>query len=207
MIKVDHILQVEKYLKDIDAVIFDLDDTLYPEKDYVRSGFKMIGQLLNRPDLEEKMWKIFEQGGRAIDEVLEAEGLIGQKEIALRTYRFQNPEIKLFEGVAQLLERLKAEGKKTGIITDGRPEGQRAKLKALNLQVDEVIITDELGGVEFRKPNETAFRLMQQRFGVPFERLVYIGDNQKKDFAAPKKLGMKWIYFNNTDGLYYDHRG
>ena len=34
------------------------------------------------------------------------------------------------------------------------------------------------------------------------DRLVYIGDNVKKDFIAPKQLGMKCIWFKNTDGLY-----
>ena len=46
------------------------------------------------------------------------------------------------------------------------------------------IITDELGGAEFRKPNETAFRQMAEALAAPFERMVYIGDNLKKDFMA-----------------------
>lgn len=203
MIEIKNILDVEKNLKEIDAVIFDLDDTLYPEKDYVRSGYKRIGQLLNKPELAEKMWEVFQRGGKAIDEVLEAEGMPEQKENALKAYRLQNPEIQLFSGVAEMLGRLKTDGKKIGIITDGRPEGQRAKLNALNLQVDEVIITDELGGIEFRKPNESAFRLMQKKLNVPFGRMAYVGDNLNKDFIAPEKLGMRCIHFGYADGLYY----
>jgi putative hydrolase of the HAD superfamily len=37
---------------------------------------------------------------------------------------------------------------------------------------------------------------------IPFENMVYIGDNIKKDFIAPDKLGMRSIYFRNSDGLY-----
>lgn len=207
MIEIKNILDVEKNLKEIDAVIFDLDDTLYPEKDYVRSGYKRIGQLLNKPELAEKMWEVFQRGGKAIDEVLEAEGMLEQKENALKAYRLQNPEIQLFSGVAEMLGRLKTDGKKIGIITDGRPEGQRAKLNALNLQVDEVIITDELGGIEFRKPNESAFRLMQKKLNVPFDRMAYVGDNLSKDFIAPEKLGMRCIHFGYADGLYYVQEG
>jgi putative hydrolase of the HAD superfamily len=103
-----------------------------------------------------------------------------------------------------MLQRLKKQGKKIGIITDGRPEGQRAKIAALQLKVDECIITDELGGIEYRKPNELAFRLMQERMQVPYEKMVYIGDNIKKDFIAPKRLGMKCIYVRLKDGLYYE---
>ena len=94
--------------------------------------------------------------------------------------------------------------KKIGLITDGRPEGQRNKLYALNIYnlLDEIIITDELGGIEYRKPNETAFRLMSQRLHIPFNQMVYVGDNPTKDFVAPERLGMQTIFFKNPNGLY-----
>lgn len=206
MTEINHILEAESYLRTADAVIFDLDDTLYSEKEYVKSGYRAVAALFPEVDgMADKLWAVFERGGRAIDEVLEEEKLLDQKENALQAYRFQTPHIKLYTGVEELLERLRSAGKKIGIITDGRPEGQRAKLNALHLYsvVDEIIVTDELGGVEFRKPNELAFRLMRERFGVPFEHMVYIGDNPNKDFVAPEKLGMQWIYFRNKDGLYF----
>lgn len=202
MVTVHSISELEYLLDGIDAVIFDLDDTLYSEKDYVRSGYRKIGALFPEiTDLEEKLWAVFLRGGKAIDEVFEAEGLAEEKDKALHAYRFQEPDICLYPGVSEMLERLHRTHK-IGIITDGRPEGQRAKLKALGLTADEIIITDELGGIEYRKPNEAAFVLMQQRMDVPFEKMVYIGDNPNKDFIAPEKLGMKTIYFKNSDGIY-----
>lgn len=204
MIGIDNILDVEKYIDGLAAVIFDLDDTLYSEKEYVRSGYRKIAEYFRKPELADQMWAVFEHGGRAIDEVLTANKLEAHKEEALRIYRFQDPGIHLYPGVEEMLKRIRRT-KKVGIITDGRPEGQRAKLRALCIHVDEIIVTDELGGVEFRKPNEAAFRLMQQRMSVPFEKMVYIGDNMKKDFIAPERLGMQAIHFYNTDGL-YNHR-
>ena len=198
---VKDILDVEKYFSNIDAVIFDLDDTLYSEKQYIRSGYKKIAEYFNIPNMEEEMWNCFKSGGKAIDEVLKAHGLINIKEQALYIYRFQEPKISLYSGVEELLIRTKKK-KKIGIITDGRPEGQRAKLKALNINVDKVIITDELGGTEYRKPNPKAFEIMQKELNTEFEKMVYIGDNIKKDFIAPQKLGMKYIWFKNPDGLY-----
>ena len=204
MIVVDNILDVEKYIDGLDAVIFDLDDTLYSEKEYVRSGYRKIAEHFRKPELADQMWTVFERGGRAIDEVLTANKLEAHKEEALRIYRFQEPDIHLYPGVAEMIARIRRT-KKVGIITDGRPEGQRAKLRALGIKVDEIIVTDELGGVEFRKPNVTAFRLMQERLAVPFVKMVYIGDNMKKDFIAPEHLGMQTIHFRNPDGL-YNHR-
>ena len=204
MIGIDNILDVENHINGLDAVIFDLDDTLYSEKEYVRSGYRRIAEHFGQPELADQMWTVFERGGQAIDEVLTANKLEAHKAEALHIYRFQEPEIHLYPGVMEMIDRIRST-RKIGIITDGRPEGQRAKLRALRIQVDEIIVTDELGGVEFRKPNEAAFRWMQQRMSVPFEKMVYIGDNLKKDFLAPESLGMQTIHFRNPDGL-YNHR-
>ena len=82
--------------------------------------------------------------------------------------------------------------------------GQKKKIQALALDrlVEDIIITDELGGVQFRKPCDIAFRIIQRRWKIPFEQMVYVGDNMKKDFKAPEQLGMESIWFRNKDGLY-----
>lgn len=206
MITITDILECEQYLSDVQAVIFDLDDTLYSEKDYVRSGYQAVAAGFPQiADMSQKLWKAFEERRLAVDEVLAAEGLAtnANKAKALHLYRYQEPRIALYPGVEQLLQRL-AQHKKLGMITDGRQEGQWAKIKALGIGhcFDKIIVTDELGGLEFRKPNEAAFRLMQQVLDVPFDKMVYIGDNTQKDFIAPLALGMQVIHFNNRDSIY-----
>ena len=37
---------------------------------------------------------------------------------------------------------------------------------------------------------------------VPYEQIVYVGDNVDKDFQAPKQLGMRSVWFRNNNGLY-----
>ena len=206
MIIITDILDCEQYLDQADAIIFDLDDTLYSEKDYVRSGYSAVAAAFEHVEnMEAKLWEAFVKKLPAIDGVLEAEGIFDpqNKEKALHAYRSHMPDINLYPGVAQLLLRLK-QSKKLGLITDGRPEGQWAKIRALGISgsFEKIIVTDDLGGVAYRKPNEAAFLLMQQALDVPFEKMVYIGDNAKKDFIAPRKLGMKTVHFKNKDGLY-----
>ena len=206
MITITSILDCEPFLQNTDAVIFDLDDTLYSEKDYVRSGYAAVAKAFPEVvSMAEKLWEAFEQKLPAIDAVLEAEGIASaeNKEKALLTYRNHLPTIAPTPGVYELLNRLQSE-KKLGMITDGRPEGQWAKIDALKLKpyFQKIIVTDELGGAAFRKPNELAFCLMQEALGIPFEKMVYIGDNIKKDFIAPQKLGMQAIYIKNPNGLY-----
>lgn len=183
------------------GVIFDLDDTLYSEKDYIKSGFKAVSDYLG-VDYEEELWNFFLSGMPAIDELLKKIGRIDCKDRVLSIYRSHTPNIHLYDGVIEIINNLKNRGIKVGIITDGRPEGQRKKLEALGINVDDVIITDELGGVQFRKPCDISFRIMQTRWKLNMEEIVYVADNPSKDFQAPQQLGIRTIYFNNFNGIY-----
>ena len=188
----------------IKGVIFDLDDTLYNEKEYIKSGYRAIEKYLGISGVESKLWYYFENGVSAIDTYLKDIGRMDLKEKCLKIYREHEPNITLKNGVGKQLKMLRNKGFKIGIITDGRPLGQHNKIKALGLEefVDDIIITDELGGEQFRKPCDIAFRIMQRKWRIPFEQLVYIGDNIHKDFQAPKQLGMQWILVKNEDSLY-----
>ena len=189
----------------VQGVIFDLDDTLYSEKEYVRSGFRAVSEYLGGR-YEGKLWSYFEAGLPAIDMLLKTLGREDEKQSTLKVYRSHKPTLHLYPGVSELLDRLKQRGIKTGIITDGRPEGQHNKIAALGIQVDDIIVTDELGGVQFRKPCDIAFRILQTRWRLNPADIVYIGDNVAKDFQAPQQLGMKTIYFSNPDGMYINDR-
>ncbi len=206
MIEIDKILDVEQHLDGIEAVIFDLDDTLYSERDYVKSGYHVIADAFAEiPTIFDELWEEFKRNEPAIDVVFERHNILSRKDEALRIYRYQKPNISLYPGVREMLDRI-ARTKKLGIITDGRPEGQHAKLEALGLTDIPCIITDELGGVQFRKPCEKAFFLMCKQFNVKYGKSVYIGDNINKDFIASDKLGINDIYFCNADGLYYSNK-
>ena len=188
--------------KRIKGVIFDLDDTLYSEKEYVRSGFKAVSEYLGG-GFEEKLWMYFQKGQQAIDELLIDLKSDNEKEKVLAVYRNHKPTLHLYPDAIKIIELLRKKNIKIGIITDGRPEGQRNKIEALGLDVDDIIITDELGGVQFRKPCDIAFRIMATRWRMYPEDIAYIGDNLEKDFQGPKQLGIKGIFFNNPDGLHF----
>lgn len=188
----------------IKGVIFDLDDTLYSEKEYVASGFKAVSDYLGG-GYEENLWQYFEAGKYAIDELLKDLGRENEKTVALEVYRKHKPEINLYDGVEEMLVNLRRRGIRTGIITDGRSEGQHNKLKALGLEnlVDDYIVTDELGGIQFRKPCDIAFRILAKRWRINLADMIYVGDNIDKDFMAPKQLGMRTAWINSKNGLYY----
>lgn len=189
----------------ISGVIFDLDDTLYPERQYVKSGFLAVARLLGDAGYGERLWRHFLEGKNAIDALLRETGREEEKEACLRAYREHEPDISLYEGMEELLRDLRKKGIRVGILTDGRPFGQRAKIRALGLDelVEDILVTDELGGEQFRKPCDIAFRILQRRWRLPFEELLYVGDNPDKDFQAPMQLGMRSLYVENPEGLYF----
>lgn len=207
MIEIQKITDAEKHLDGLKVILFDLDDTLYGEKEYVKSGYAAVAQLLpNIEHVREKLWNAFEEKKSAIDELLCSENIYSEKlkKKCLETYRLHNPNIHLYDGVADMLTRLCKRGLFLGMITDGRPEGQRLKIKVLGLEkyFKKIIITDELGGVEYRKPNSKAFEIMKAYFDVLYNQMLYVADNPNKDFIAPQKLGMKCLFFRNQNGIY-----
>lgn len=190
----------------IRGVIFDLDDTLYSEKEYIKSGYKAVADFLGDETYFYRLLHFFESGKPAIDELLKEIKRDDMKSAVLDVYRTHKPNIHLYDNIDFILKSLHNRDIKIGIITDGRPVGQRNKIEALGLNhmVDDILVTDELGGTQFRKPCDIAFRILLTKWKLPANEVVYVGDNPVKDFQGSQQLGMKSIMFLNKDSLYYD---
>jgi putative hydrolase of the HAD superfamily len=182
------------------AIVFDMDDTLYLERDYVRSGFSAVASTAPQPKATfQTLWEWFEAGvrGDTFNRILEADS-----EWAARTtvsdlisiYRSHTPDIELLPEAAALLSELRAAGVSIGVLTDGPKISQQLKVSALGLEAktDHVLMTDTLGR-EHWKPSEKGFIWMEQRLEAHGSQLVYIGDNPKKDFIAPKARAWKTV--------------
>ena len=210
----DQSVLINTDISQVKAVIFDLDDTLYNEIDYVKSGYHIVADYLSNivPETSdiifEKMMHLFYKKQQVFDILLSDLHISNPDTLSkcIYLYRTQMPNISLSDTTKKALLDLKSKGYKLGIITDGRVEGQRAKITALGLDkiMDEIIITDELGGEIFRKPNDVSFRIMKYRMNLPYAEMLYVGDNSSKDFIAPKSLGMQYYHYDNKEGLYRD---
>ena len=192
-------------------MIFDLDDTLYSEKDYVRSSFRVVERMLPEVNnIFNKLCAALEKGQPPLETVLKDAGMYSD-ELLLKcreAIRDHKPEISLYEGVKELFFELHTQKRGIGILIDGTPKVQRAKIEALGLDkmADEILITDELAGhgnvMEFRKPNDLPFLIMRKRLEIPCRNMAFVGDDIEKDFIAPKALGMECYWKKNEDGLY-----
>ena len=154
----DQSVCITEWKSEIKGVIFDLDDTLYNEKEYVKSGYKAVAEYLGDVSIADRLWKEFISGKSAFDEVLNQLKKMDDLQKCIRIYQEHKPTLNLNDGAKELVKSLKERNIKIGIITDGRPNGQRNKIEALGLSGLDYIITDELGGIQFRKPCDIAFR-------------------------------------------------
>lgn len=181
------------------AIVLDMDDTLYLERDYVMSGFRVVAEYVAGVATVESeavysfLRDDFTAGerGHAFDRLLTAFPAIGESvpvSELVETYRSHRPLIGLLE--PDHLDVLASSEASLVLITDGPVESQQAKIAALGVdeRIDFTILTDQWG-VEFRKPHPRAFELVEESLGLSGRDLVYVADNPAKDFIAPNSLG------------------
>lgn len=195
------------------GVVLDLDDTLYHESDYVRSGFAAVARAIARSDGDEEMffdflWLGFQTGhrGDAFDRLRKRWPTVADEwtvAALVEAYRRHPPTISLSEPDA--VERLLALDLGHGIITDGPVASQLAKVRALGLEdrLDPIVVTDRWGQ-DFRKPHQRAFIEIERRWGSSGHELVYVGDNPSKDFIAPRMRGWITVRVRNDRQLHRD---
>ncbi len=179
--------------KDICLIVLDIDDTLYLERDYVRSGFNAVGTITFEA-YGNYCFELFEQGVRgntfdlARTHFSQYEGVIPETHQLVEVYRNHVPQIRFCEDARQFLQT--NAGRQLAAITDGPVSSQRAKFDALGLkmyvQEGDVMYTALTG---HPKPSTHAYLELQQKFVLKPEQCLYIADNPHKDFIAPQKLG------------------
>jgi putative hydrolase of the HAD superfamily len=201
-------------MRERSAVIFDLDDTLYREHDYVRSGFAAVARRLSlepgAPDAAalyselEAEW-LASGRGRVFDVVVAAHGLSTPVAELVDAYRDHEPTLKLYPDAERALQRLASEGTAVGVLTDGKASVQRRKLRALGLErrIDCIVVSDDYGPDAW-KPSVVPFQKALELLKVPAGEAVYVGDNPAKDFIGARALGLGTVRVKRPIG---DHAG
>jgi putative hydrolase of the HAD superfamily len=192
----------------LQAIVFDLDDTLYSERDYVLSGFQAVAD-----------WAAINLGIEAVTGYatlanLYFEGVrnntfdrwltLHNKDRSdiiptlLDVYRQHTPKIEPFPEIVEILQTL-AGSYKIGLVSDGYLAVQQRKWAALKLDAffDAVVFSDSLGRENW-KPSTAPFKLVLEKLDSLPEFSVYIGDNPRKDFFGARQLGMQTIWFKRA---------
>ena len=181
-------------------IVFDLDDTLFKEIDFVKSAYVYINSYINSRfniDLSKNIKKCL-SGEINFFNLINSKLYPDQNfpiEKYLELYRFHYPEIKLSKDTSVFFEKILSHNIEFSIITDGRSISQRNKIKALGLYdlVKNIIISEETG---FEKPHLNNFKILNRIYSN--KKLIYIADNTSKDFLAPNSLNWNTICLINN---------
>lgn len=185
-------------------MVFDLDDTLYKERDYVRSGRRAVADAVGA-DLgidADGLMALMEAAPNAFDALIDAiAGLAGADawpvSRMVEVYRGHTPKISLAPETRAVLAEL-SRRHTLAMVTDGNATRQHAKIKALGLyeffDPENIYVSDDTGS---DKTTPLPFAAMERRHGAM--RRYYIGDNLAKDFHWPGLRGWTTVMLLDND--------
>lgn len=172
------------------CIVFDLDDTLYKEVEFLKSGYRHISRILlpyTGCDIYDFMFDLYKSGKNTLDIIKEQFDFPYSVNDLVQEYRFHQPALAAAEEVLSLLKYSKEKAGAVGLLTDGRSNTQRNKIQALGIvgYFSDIRISEETG---CEKPAEGCFTYFQKKYSH-LQHFVYVGDNIKKDFVTANKLG------------------
>jgi putative hydrolase of the HAD superfamily len=194
-------------------VVFDVDDTLYLERDYVRSGFRAVDTWVSRElgasGFGVRAWQTFLDGvrGTIFNEVLEDMGFDDEPSLIrdmVEVYRTHEPDISLLADARACLETLEGPFD-LAALTGGPMASQRRKVAALGIESRfSPLVYASKWGAEFDKPHPRSFRHIEALTDLHGREIVYVADNPEKDFDVPLELGWRTIRVRRPKSLHVD---
>lgn len=185
------------------AVIFDLDDTLYPYIQHVHSGFAAVAMYIDRhfhiPARDAyatlRVAREVDAEGHEFQRLCDVYRL--NRSIVpdlLREYNAHRPQLWLTHDAAAVLSSLRRGGWRLGLLTNGDPAIQKKKVDVLGLtaQIDQVVYASEHapGGKPAREPFIEVLRRLQ----VAPEGAVMVGDDPVNDVDGARAIGLRTIF-------------
>ena len=186
------------------AFIFELDNVLYPEKDYLYqvyylfAGFLEYTELLDAKILVNLMVKTFEEeGADAVFNRVQEKFKLDEK------YRFnfehlhknaQLPlKLLLYPDMLQLLQDIVVDRKKLFIVTNGNPEQQLNKLKQVEWHGLEKYLVCYFADEIAPKPEPDMVLKLINDHNLQRREMVMAG-NDEADVLCAQACGIDFIY-------------
>lgn len=102
-----------------------------------------------------------------------------------------------FDDAVPTLERLRADGLRLGVLTNGDEDQQRDKLDRTGL-TDHVDVLIASSTLPFGKPHPLAYSAAVERLGVRPEEVLMVGDSLDKDVRGALAAGLRAVLLDRT---------
>jgi putative hydrolase of the HAD superfamily len=194
-------------MRDPRAIIFDLDDTLYPLEWFVQSGFVAAAAWLEAEHGIDahtalslmRRARAYGERGREF-QVLCARFTLPVSTVPalVRVVREHEPRIHMPEESTAVLGELHRSWR-IGVLTNGLPDVQRRKIRALKLvaNVDCIVFASDVG-TGLGKPDPAAFQAVLSRLDVQADRAVVVGDDPIADIHGAGLLGIRTVHLSRA---------
>ncbi|EHK49815.1 hypothetical protein TRIATDRAFT_51436, partial [Trichoderma atroviride IMI 206040] len=188
---------------DMDGTLFDIDHSLRQALSAIRDTYNALAEKTVEELIEKYSAALQQSRDAYLDKVITYEAADTQKvhlffaslglpEPSLeQVWQFHNTYKPVYSanrrptaGSVEALVRLRENGYRIGIVTDGQLQDQREKAEAIGVLhlVDLIITSDEIG---FRKPDHRIFEYAIARLGMnSFENTYMIGDSVDADIKG-----------------------
>ncbi|HET7311091.1 MAG TPA: HAD family hydrolase [Mycobacteriales bacterium] len=182
----------------VDAVIVDLDDTLYPQADFLDAAWDAVARTAGEhgapsADVRIALHEVAAKGsdrGQIIDRAMSSWPTVPTASLVAAFYKAVPDRLWLYPGARPALAELRHRSR-LALVSDGNVSLQRSKLAALGLAgIFDVIVWTDLWGRTLRKPHPFGMLLAAAHMGTRPSRVVVIGDRPDKDVTAALDSGM-----------------
>ena len=201
----------------IKGVIFDLDDTLIDTSSHIAGALKSV-YIKNKKYLGVSLKKFLNVNETEITKLLKNRNLRVNQIGYLIWFKifeilkidsspflinkcfndFQNyilNHISLRTGVIEILDFLKKNNIKIGVLSNGSFDEKIKKIMAVKIDKKiDILVTSELFKDDKPKPSSLIYLVDKLGFGK--KEIIYIGDSYKEDILLAKNFGVKTIYFS-----------
>lgn len=112
-----------------------------------------------------------------------------------RTLSMRN--LALYDGVLELLNQLRAQGKKVYLLSNGQKTFVEAELKALGIYdlFDGIAISSEAG---ISKPDPLFFEYLKNRYGADLSSAIMVGNDPRTDMEGARRIGIDGCYIHSN---------
>ncbi|RXK17515.1 HAD family hydrolase [Macrococcus sp. DPC7161] len=192
----------------IDAILFDLDETLLNRRksleSFIESQYKILIEPKFNIDFQKyknRFIELDDNGYTWKDEVYES--LIKEfrlinlsKMLLLEDYILNfHKSVVPMDHLIETLDEISSKGIKLGIITNGRTDFQKNNIKALGIEkyFRSILVSEEIG---IKKPDANIFYTALNQLNVSPSNSLFVGDHLHNDVIGSMKVGMKGILFD-----------